>query len=98
MISKHLISASWAVVIMSMTGCATTVALQEDGKNQIYSGTIKHFELGCAHAVCLDFPFSLIADTVILPYTIPRTIYNYSKGNDAQKKTDDKQNVDKSSK
>lgn len=80
-----------AAITLLLSGCATIVSLQEDGKNKIYSGTIKHFELGCAHAVCLDFPFSLAADTVVLPYTIPRTIYNCISSDESQEKTGTKQ-------
>lgn len=63
----------------SLTGCATSLTLTEsETKNKIYSGTIRQFSLGCAHATCLDFPFSLAADTVLLPITIPWTIVNYT--------------------
>lgn len=76
-------------VLVTTAGCATIVTLQEDGRNKIYSGTLRHFDLACAHATCLDFPFSLVADTVILPYTIPLTIYNVASGSDAKQKPAD---------
>lgn len=63
---------------LMLIGCATSGTLAEpETKNKIYSGTIRHFELKCAHAVCLDFPFSLVADTLLLPITIPWTIVNF---------------------
>ena len=31
-----------------------------------------------SHGTQIDVPFSLVTDTVLLPYTIPRTIYNYN--------------------
>ena len=65
------------VVVALLSGCATSGTLAEPStRNKVYSGTIRHFELKCAHAVCLDFPFSLVADTVLLPITIPWSIYN----------------------
>src|SRR5262249_14348319 len=32
-----------------------------------------------AHAVCLDFPFSLVADAVLLPVTVPWSIVNWTR-------------------
>jgi uncharacterized protein YceK len=62
-----------------LSGCATISTLTEpETKNKIYSGTIRHFDLKCGHGTCLDFPFSFILDTVLLPFTIPVTIYNYA--------------------
>jgi uncharacterized protein YceK len=66
-----------ALLIAGLCGCATAGTLAEhETRNKIYSGTIRHVELKCAHGVCLDFPFSLIADTVLLPVTIPWSIAN----------------------
>jgi uncharacterized protein YceK len=60
-----------------LTACTTISTLGEDEtRNKIYSGTARQFELKCAHGTCLDFPFSLVADTVLLPVTIPWTIVN----------------------
>lgn len=62
-------------VAVFLGGCATAQTLSENGtKNNIYSGTIRHLELKCAHGTCLDLPFSLAADTLVLPYTIPKTV------------------------
>ncbi len=67
-----------AVVGALLAGCATIGTLtEEQTRNKIYSGTIRQVELKCAHATCLDFPFSLIADTVLLPVTIPWTVISY---------------------
>jgi hypothetical protein len=43
--------------------------------NLLYSGT--RFSFTNVHGGIVDVPFSLVADTVTLPYTIPRTIWNY---------------------
>ena len=64
---------------MYISGCTTIITLSEpETKNKIYSGTVRQIELKCAHGTCLDFPLSFILDTVILPITIPVTIYNYA--------------------
>ncbi len=61
-----------------LAGCATRTTLREDEtKNKIYSGTIRHCDLTGWYDTVYDLPFSFVADTVILPYTIPKTIYNY---------------------
>jgi uncharacterized protein YceK len=66
--------------LITLSGCATLATLSEDEtKNKIYSGTIRHIELKCAHATCIDAPFSLVLDTLLLPFTIPKTIWNSSK-------------------
>ena len=66
------------------SGCGTLVTLTDNKEwpNQIYAGTRASAN---GHATQIDVPFSLIADTVVLPYTIPRTIYNLSQRNDLQK-------------
>jgi uncharacterized protein YceK len=66
------------IALLALSGCATIGTLTEpETKNKIFSGTIRHVELKCAHAVCLDMPFSLIADAVLLPVTIPWTAYDF---------------------
>jgi uncharacterized protein YceK len=68
------------IALITLSGCATIATLSEnETKNKIYSGTIRHTELKCAHATCIDAPFSLVLDTLLLPYTIPKTIWNISK-------------------
>ena len=78
--------------LLVLSGCATSVTLSEpQTKNKIYSGTIRHFELKCAHGTCLDFPFSLIADTILLPYTIPKTAVSFitNENNDTSNQAED---------
>ncbi len=63
-----------------LTACGTIATLGEDEtRNKIYSGTLRQVELKCAHGTCLDLPFSFVADTVLLPVTIPWTILNANK-------------------
>jgi len=52
---------------------------EHETKNKVFSGTRRHVELKCAHAVCLDFPFSRVADAVLLPVTTPWSIANWSR-------------------
>ena len=79
--AKRAVAASLLVAVLS--GCATFATLAEnETKNKVFSGTIRHFQLKCGHAVCLDFPFSLVADAVLLPVTIPLTIVNLTRADD----------------
>ena len=67
--------------------CSTIGTLGEnETRNKIYSGTVRQWELGCAHGTCLDFPFSLVADTLLLPFTIPWTVVNLSNEGEAEPK------------
>jgi len=55
------------------------MTLYEDAKsdcheNLLFSGTRA---VAMNVHMILDTPFSLVADTIALPYTIPRTIWNY---------------------
>lgn len=60
-----------------MAGCTTIDTISDKNvNNKIFSGTIRHVELACGHAVCIDAPFSFVADVVLLPVTIPWSIYN----------------------
>src|SRR5207253_1191719 len=71
-----------ASLLLLSTGCGTTVALRDNDRfpNQIYAGT------RCSlHGACCavgDVPFSMVADTIVLPYTIPRTAINLAMAHD----------------
>jgi len=66
---------------MLLMGCTTALTLSEpETRNKVYSGTVRQVDLGCAHGTCLDFPFSLVADTLLLPITIPWTLVNLADG------------------
>src|SRR5581483_9372717 len=67
------------VAVSALSGCATILTLNEDDyRSKIYSGTRAHMEgSGCAHGICIDMPFSLAADTLLLPITIPWTVANF---------------------
>lgn len=63
-----------------LSGCATIGTLGEDQTtNKVYSGTARDFELECFEGTCLDIPFSFIADTVLLPITVPWTLVRLSR-------------------
>jgi len=86
---KRLAINAAAVAAFLTSGCATIGTLGEDEtRNKIYSGTVRHVELKCAHAACLDLPFSLVADTVLLPVTIPWTMSNFYCRGDAPERDD----------
>jgi uncharacterized protein YceK len=77
------------VAAVAVSGCATIGTLsEEETKNKIYSGTIRHAELKCAHAVCLDFPFSLVADTFLLPISVPWSIVNFVRAGGSKAELD----------
>jgi len=74
------------LLILAISGCATIGTLTEpETKNKIFSGSVRHVELKCAHATCLDFPFSLIADVILLPVTIPWTAYRYIASDESER-------------
>lgn len=63
---------------MPAGGCGTMSVIGRDRMwpNQVYAGT----RAGAGgHGTQWDVPFSLVADTVVLPYTIPRTIHNQKR-------------------
>jgi uncharacterized protein YceK len=63
-----------------VSGCGTIITLEEDSSfdcrgNLIYAGTVRSIE-NRGHTL-LDIPFSFVLDTLVLPYTIPKSIWNY---------------------
>lgn len=69
-----------SALALVLSGCATTVTVfDEDPDNLVYSGTRRDLDgWALAHGGFLDLPFSFVFDTILLPYTIPRTIWNYA--------------------
>lgn len=68
---------SLALVAVTLSGCATIGTLGEpQTRNKVFSGTIRDVQLEGAHGTCLDFPFSLVADVIVLPATIPWSLCN----------------------
>lgn len=66
------------LAVVPLVGCTTLITLGEsETRNKIYSGTTRQLALKCAHATCIDFPFSLVADTLLLPITLPWTAINH---------------------
>ena len=77
---KARTAALWVLTgaVLSLGGCATAFTLGEDDyKSKVYSGTRAHIEGQCAHGSRVDMPFSIIADTVLLPITVPWTIAKF---------------------
>ena len=60
------------------TGCGTLVTATSDdcGSLQPYSGT----RAGLGPHTLLDVPFSFVADTVLLPITVPKAIIEHASG------------------
>jgi uncharacterized protein YceK len=65
---------------LALSGCATMAGTFEaEPPNKIYIGVRQDLtEWTLIHGGFLDLPFSFIADTILLPYTIPKTIANYA--------------------
>ncbi len=63
------------IVLCCTTGCGTVHTLGNNATwpNQVYAGMRA---AAGGFLTQLDVPFSLVADTLVLPYTIPRTVYN----------------------
>ena len=74
-----LLLASLALVL-ALSGCATLgTTFTDEPKNKIYIGVRQDFTgWTFAHGGFIDWPFSLVLDTILLPYTIPVTIWNYA--------------------
>jgi uncharacterized protein YceK len=62
-------------LVPSGCGTANAVAANDPFPNQIYGGVRNELNPVSIHTF-FDIPFSAIADTLVLPYTIARTIYN----------------------
>ncbi|MCL1038241.1 YceK/YidQ family lipoprotein [Shewanella submarina] len=72
-----------SALLISTFGCTTIDTVTDDKiENKVYSGTAKHIDLGCGHGVCIDAPFSFVLDTILLPATIPVTLYKVSKSDE----------------
>lgn len=66
-------------LVLALSGCGTLAnTFEEEPKNKIYVGVRQDFTgWTFAHGGFVDWPFSLVLDTILLPYTIPKTIANY---------------------
>ena len=71
---------------LALSGCATSVTVfEEDSDNLVYSGARRDLDgWAFAHGGFIDLPFSFVFDTVLLPYTIPRTIWKHAKAEEAE--------------
>lgn len=79
-----------ACLALALSGCATTITVfEEDPDNLVYSGTRRDLD-GWAflHGGFLDLPFSFVFDTILLPYTVPRTIWNHATDGEAVSERD----------
>ena len=63
-------------LVLALSGCATLAnTFEDEPKNKIYVGVRQDFTgWTFAHGGFVDWPFSLVLDTILLPYTIPVTI------------------------
>lgn len=67
-----------ALLLPALSGCGTLAnTFEEEPKNKIYIGVRVDID-AFGHGGFLDLPFSLVLDTILLPYTIPKTIANYA--------------------
>jgi len=70
----------FVVAALFLSGCGTVYSLNERyPRNKVYSGVVASWN---GHATFPDIPLSFVADTVLLPYTIPRTVLNFSDPDD----------------
>jgi len=69
-----------------ISGCVTIKTVSEAKPcNKIYSGTVGNLTDGwwLMHSLFLDVPFSFVLDTLMLPYTVPKTLHNkYSENSE----------------
>lgn len=87
MIKRPLLSSIALIAgIAILGGCVTINTISEEKPcNKVYSGVIGNVSDSwwLMHSLFLDIPFSFVADTLVLPYSIPKTVINYS-GKDAK--------------
>lgn len=82
--SKAGVVVVFVAVSVLTTGCSTLFNISGDEPpNKIYVGT--RSTLRNPHGALLDLPFSFVLDTILLPYTIPVTIYNSIKNKPPEK-------------
>lgn len=83
MVSRRL-RAALATCALALSGCGTLAnTFEEEPKNKIYVGVRQDLTgWTFAHGGFIDLPFSFVADTILLPYTIPKTIANYAADED----------------
>lgn len=69
-----------AALALALSGCGTLAnTFEDEPKNKIYVGVRQDLtEWTFIHGGFLDLPFSFVADTILLPYTVPKTIANYA--------------------
>ena len=62
----------------ALSGCGTLAnTFEEEPRNKVYAGVRADLtEWTLLHGGVLDLPFSFVLDTILLPYTIPKTIAN----------------------
>jgi len=77
------------LVVLSASGCKTSIS-HGFGANHIYSGTRMTFEMYADEEVrtnawveltvfnIVDLPLCLVADTVILPVTLPCSVFGHT--------------------
>jgi len=64
----------------ALSGCGTLAnTFEEEPRNKVYAGVRADLtEWTLLHGGVLDLPFSFVLDTILLPYTIPKTIANHA--------------------
>lgn len=84
-------SLSAIALVLALSGCATLAnTFEDEPKNKIYVGVRQDFTgWTFAHGGFVDWPFSLVLDTILLPYTIPVTIRNYAADDGEDRKPED---------
>jgi uncharacterized protein YceK len=64
-------------LLQAASGCGTIASIDQNEPfpDIVYGGVQNELSPVSPHTV-LDIPFSAIADTIVLPYTIPQSFYN----------------------
>lgn len=92
------IKASMAVLLFTCSGCLSINGIMNDEEKLVYIGVrtdakaINYFgrnEPGWELMGLIDLPFSLVMDTVLLPYTIPHDLSDKKKQPDHKMKADE---------
>jgi uncharacterized protein YceK len=76
--------AALALALALLPGCGTVLSFDpvigEDWRRDplFYSGT--RFDVDLGSYALLDVPFSFVADTALLPFTIPQSLITWTRG------------------
>ena len=82
MVTRLGLRLSFALIAIFASGCGTIASVSENEPypNIVFGGIRNELSPINGHTM-FDLPLSAVADTLVLPYTVPRSIYNANHPN-----------------